>query len=69
MFAVHDPGLARFVVREKGAAFLLPFTAVNFLVQLALPAGAAVSLGTLVRRSAARRARPSATVVRDERRV
>ncbi|MCG5214579.1 glycosyltransferase family 2 protein [Streptosporangium sp. KLBMP 9127] len=44
LFAVHDPALARLVMREKGAVFFLQFTAINFLVQLALLAGVAAGL-------------------------
>ncbi|WP_157248201.1 glycosyltransferase [Nonomuraea typhae] len=42
LFAVADPGLARFVLRQRGAGFLVFFLAVHFLVQLAILAGAAV---------------------------
>lgn len=50
-FAVADPGLARFVLRERGPAFLGFFLAVHFLVQLAVVAGAVVGgLRFLLRR-------------------
>lgn len=42
VFALADPPLLRFVVRERGAAFALYFLAVHFLVSLALVTGAAV---------------------------
>lgn len=42
LFAVADPGLSRFVLRERGPRFLFFFTAVHFLVRLALAVGAAV---------------------------
>jgi glycosyltransferase involved in cell wall biosynthesis len=42
LFALADPGLARFVLRRRGPAFLGFFLAVHFLVQLAVVAGAAV---------------------------
>ncbi|GAA2903947.1 hypothetical protein GCM10010517_69960 [Streptosporangium fragile] len=42
LFAVSDPALARFVLREKGPRFLAFFVAVHFLVHAALLAGAAV---------------------------
>jgi len=42
LFAVADPGLSRFVLRERGPRFLVFFTAVHFLVRLALVAGAAL---------------------------
>jgi hypothetical protein len=40
--AFADPPLSRLVLKEKGAAFFLFFTAVQFLSHLALMAGAAV---------------------------
>jgi glycosyltransferase involved in cell wall biosynthesis len=42
MFAAADPSLARFVVRQRGPAFLIFFLAVHFLVHLAVVAGALV---------------------------
>jgi len=41
-FAVADPPLARFVLREKGPCFLIFFTVVHFLTHVALLSGAAV---------------------------
>ncbi len=41
-FAAADPALSRFVLREKGPCFLMFFTAVHFLTQLALLSGATV---------------------------
>jgi glycosyltransferase involved in cell wall biosynthesis len=41
-FAVADPALSRFVVRERGSCFLVYFTAVHFLTHLALLSGAVV---------------------------
>ncbi|WP_157518412.1 glycosyltransferase family 2 protein [Herbidospora mongoliensis] len=40
MFALADPPLARFVLRERGPAFLLFFLAVHFLTHTALLTGA-----------------------------
>jgi glycosyltransferase involved in cell wall biosynthesis len=42
LFAVADPALSVFVLREKGAGFLVFFTGVHFLTQVALLAGACV---------------------------
>ncbi|GIH25179.1 hypothetical protein Aph01nite_34890 [Acrocarpospora phusangensis] len=42
LFAVADPGLARFVLRERGPGFLLYFVAVHFLAHTAQLSGAAV---------------------------
>lgn len=51
LFALADPGLAGFVRRQRGPAFLAFFLAVHFLVQLAVVAGALVGgLRYLVRR-------------------
>ncbi|MFC4586666.1 glycosyltransferase family 2 protein [Sphaerisporangium corydalis] len=41
LFAVADPPLSRLVLRERGPGFLVFFTAVHFLVHVALLAGAA----------------------------
>ncbi|WP_018219677.1 glycosyltransferase [Salinispora pacifica] len=41
-FVVADPGLARFVLRRRGPAFLAFFLATHLLVQLAIIAGATV---------------------------
>jgi GT2 family glycosyltransferase len=41
VFAGADPGLSRYVLRTKGAGFLIWFTAVHLLVHLALVLGAA----------------------------
>jgi glycosyltransferase involved in cell wall biosynthesis len=41
-FAAADPALSRFVLREKGPGFLMFFTGVHFLTQLALLSGGAV---------------------------
>ncbi|MFV2018671.1 glycosyltransferase family 2 protein [Micromonospora sp. LOL_023] len=41
-FATADPGLARFVRRERGTAFLGLFLCLHFLVHLAIVGGAAV---------------------------
>ncbi|GAA3815595.1 hypothetical protein GCM10022226_40440 [Sphaerisporangium flaviroseum] len=41
LFAAADPPLSRLVLREKGPGFLAYFTAVHFLVHVALLAGAA----------------------------
>lgn len=41
-FAAADPPLARFVLRQRGPAFLAFFLAVHFLVHLAVVAGAVV---------------------------
>jgi glycosyltransferase involved in cell wall biosynthesis len=41
LFAASDPPLSRFVVREKGVRFSIFFTAVHFLIHLAMLAGAA----------------------------
>ena len=41
LFAVSDPGLSRFVLRERGPAFLAFFTGVHLLTHAALIAGAA----------------------------
>ncbi|MDG4766360.1 glycosyltransferase [Solwaraspora sp. WMMD406] len=41
-FALADPGLAGFVRRERGLAFLCFFLAVHFLVHLAIVGGAAI---------------------------
>ncbi|MEJ3744245.1 glycosyltransferase [Actinomycetes bacterium KLBMP 9797] len=51
LFALADPGLAAFVRRHRGPAFLAFFLAVHFLVQLAVVTGAVVGgLRYLVRR-------------------
>jgi glycosyltransferase involved in cell wall biosynthesis len=41
VFALADPGLSRFVRRERGTRFLAYFTAVHFVLNLALVAGVA----------------------------
>lgn len=42
LFAVADPALSRFVLREKGPGFLVYFTGVHFLTHAALLTGAGV---------------------------
>ncbi len=42
LFAVSDPSLSRFVLRERGPGFLAYFTAVHLLAHAALVGGAAV---------------------------
>ncbi|MEU4831363.1 glycosyltransferase family A protein [Streptosporangium sp. NPDC023615] len=44
LFAVSDPGLSRFVLRERGPAFLAFFTGVHLLTHAALLAGAATGV-------------------------
>jgi GT2 family glycosyltransferase len=44
LFAVADPGLSRLVRRERGVAFVGYFTAVHFLVNLAILAGVAAGV-------------------------
>jgi glycosyltransferase involved in cell wall biosynthesis len=41
LFAVADPAMSRFVLRERGARFLAVFTGLHWLVNIALLAGAA----------------------------
>ena len=63
LFAIADPGLARFVLREKGPAFLCFFIVTHLMVNLALVAGAATGwLRAAVNPSfgpSARRGRPA----------
>lgn len=42
VFALADPGLCRFVAKQRGPRFLLFFMAVHFLIQLSICAGAAM---------------------------
>ncbi|UVS78812.1 glycosyltransferase [Actinokineospora sp. UTMC 2448] len=42
VFAVVEPSLSRYVLRERGPGFLVGFTAVHFLLHLAIVAGASV---------------------------
>jgi GT2 family glycosyltransferase len=57
LFAAADPGLARFVLREKGPGFLAFFLGVHFLMNLALAAGAATGYLRVITRSPSRHRR------------